>query len=243
MHWSRGTRRCCPAILLFALAVILGTGCGFPRDPMGTLERVRGEEMRVGVAVNEPWTRMGEGRPSGVEVELVRDFAGELDAEPVFVRGSVPDLLQAIKEGDLDVVIGGFTDESPGVREQKEAGITRPYLVMRRVVGVPPSREPFDDLSGREVAVERMDASAAYLKQEGATPVRVENLSGAERPVVGYGWQIEAWGFETTDIQLPEERHVMAVPPGENGWLVRLERFLSEHRDEARRSLREETLR
>lgn len=35
----------------------------------------------------------------------------------------------------------------------------------------------------------------------------------------------------------------MAVPPGENGWLVRLERFLRANRDEARGLLREESLR
>ena len=33
----------------------------------------------------------------------------------------------------------------------------------------------------------------------------------------------------------------MAVPLGENGWLVELERFLRVHREEARKLLREET--
>ncbi len=32
----------------------------------------------------------------------------------------------------------------------------------------------------------------------------------------------------------------MAVPLGENGWLVRLERFLLDHREEAGKLLREE---
>jgi hypothetical protein len=35
----------------------------------------------------------------------------------------------------------------------------------------------------------------------------------------------------------------MAVPLGENGWLLRLERFLRANREEAGRLLREETLR
>lgn len=228
-------------VLVTVLIVVLAASCGFPRDPMGTLERVRDGEMRVGVAENEPWVRTGEGRPSGVEVELIEDFADEMGAETVYVEGTVPELLRTIKQGELDVLIGGFTDESPGVREQKEAGITRPYLKTRLVIGVPAGRQTLEDLSGRRVAVERVDEAAAYLKQEGAVPVRIRDLSGADLPVAAHEWQIEAWGFRPTGIELPEERHVMAVPPGENGWLVTLERFLHERRDTAEDLLRKET--
>ena len=48
-------------------------------------------------------------------------------------------------------------------------------------------------------------------------------------------------GFEPTSIELPEEQHVMAVPLGENGWLVELERFLRSQRAEAKALLLEET--
>jgi polar amino acid transport system substrate-binding protein len=211
-------------IWLAALLTLSSAGCGLPRDPMGTLERVRGGEMRVGVVPNEPWTEM-DGGPSGVEVELIEDFAGELGAEAVYVRGTTPDLLQAARQGEVDVVIGGFTDDSPGVREQKEAGITRPYLVTWPVV------------------VGKMDATGAHLKEEGAFPVWVDDLQGSGLPVAAYGWQLEAWGFEPAGPGLPEERHVMAVPLGENGWLVALERFLEGRGEEAERMLREEAAR
>lgn len=229
-------------VLLAALLSVSSAGCGFPWDPMGTLERVQGAKMRVGVVENEPWTRM-DGEPSGVEVELIDDFAGTLGAEAVYLRGTTPGLLQAARQGEVDVVIVGFTDESPGIREQKEAGITRPYLVTRPVVGVPPGRAGLEDLSGRRVAVGEVDATAAHLREEGAVPVRVEDLPGSGLPVAAYGWQIEAWGLEPAGPGLPEERHVVAIPLGENGWLLRLERFLEGRREEARRLLREETLR
>jgi polar amino acid transport system substrate-binding protein len=229
-------------IWLAALLTLSSAGCGLPRDPMGTLERVRGGEMRVGVVPNEPWTEM-DGGPSGVEVELIEDFAGELGAEAVYVRGTTPDLLQAARQGEVDVVIGGFTDDSPGVREQKEAGITRPYLVTRPVVGVPQGKRRTEDLSGLKVAVGKMDATAAHLKEEEAFPVRVDDLQGSGLPVAAYGWQLEAWGFEPAGPGLPEERHVMAVPLGENGWLVALERFLEGRGEEAERMLREEEAR
>ncbi len=168
----------------------------------------------------------------------MRSFAEELGAETEFFEGTVPELLEATKAGELDVVIGGLTRDTPGLRQ--EAGVTNSYLKTQMVVGVPPSQEVFDDLSGREVAVEHIDETAVRLKERGAIPVQVGDLSSANRPVAAYDWQLEEWGFESTNIKLPEEKHVMAVPRGENGWLVRLERFLNSHRDEAERLLREE---
>jgi polar amino acid transport system substrate-binding protein len=79
------------------------------------------------------------------------------------------------------------------------------------------------------------------LKEKGAVPVPVEDLSVARMPVAAYEWQLKEWGLEPTGVELPEEKHVMAVPLGENGWLVELERFLREHREEAEELLREET--
>jgi polar amino acid transport system substrate-binding protein len=224
---------------IWLAALLTLSGCGFPGDPMGTLDRVRGGEMRVGLVANPPWTGGG---PSGVEVALVEDFARGLGAETVYVRGTTPELLEATKQGEVDVLVGGFTDQSPGIREQKEAGITQPYLVARPLVGVPPGGGGLEDLAGRRVAVGETGATAAHLKEEGAVPVRAEDLRASDLPVAAYGWQLEEWGFEPAGVELPEERHVMAVPPGENGWLVTLERFLAGRRGEAERLLREETL-
>jgi polar amino acid transport system substrate-binding protein len=230
------------AIVFLNLALIpVSTGCDFPQDPRGTLESVRDGTMRVGIVGNDPWTRTEGGSASGVEVELLEDFAKKLGAETSFVPGTTPELLEAAKQGEVDVLVGGFTSTSPGVSEGKEAGVTGTYLITRFVVGVPPDRPAFDDPSGREIAVERIDGTAALLKAEGAVPVPVDDLSSAEMPIAAYNWQLETWGFESTGIELPEEQHVMAVPLGENGWLVELERFLRAHRTEAKELLREES--
>lgn len=223
------------------LVVLIGAGCAFPRDPRGTLERVQNGTMRVGIVENDPWTRMEEGHASGVEVELLKDFARELGAEVSFVPGTTPELLEAAKEAEVDVLVGGFTSTSPGVSEGKEAGVTGSYLTTRFVVGVPSGRPTFDELSGREIAVEHIDGAAAMLKEEGAVPVPVDHLSTAKMPVAAYRWQLKAWGFEPTGVELPEEKHIMAVPLGENGWLVKLERFLRANRGEAKNLLRKES--
>ena len=184
---------------------------------------------------------MEVGRASGIEVELLKDFARELGADTTFVPGTTPELLEAAKEAEVDVLVGGFTSTSPGVSEGKEAGVTGSYLTTRFVVGVPSGRPTFDDLSGREIAVERIDGTAALLKEEGAVPVPVDDLSTAKIPVAAYRCQLEAWGFDPTGLELPEEKHVMAVPLGENGWLVELERFLRANRGEAKNLLRKES--
>jgi hypothetical protein len=96
------------------------------------------------------------------------------------VPGTTPELLEAAKEAEVDVLVGGFTSTSPGV--------TGTYLTTRFVVGVPPDRPTFDDPSGRKVAVERIDTTAAMLKEEGAVPV--EDLSTAEMPIAAYERQL-----------------------------------------------------
>ena len=93
------------------------------------------------------------------------------------------------------------------------------------------------------MAVENIEGTAARLKEDGAVLVRVEDPATADMPVAAYAWQLDEWGLEPTGIELPEEEHVMAVPLGENGWLVELERFLRAHRRQAKELLREESLR
>ena len=67
-------------LLVAALAV--AAGCSrFPADPDGTLDRVQGGVLRVGVSPHPPWTVVREGAdPAGVEPDLVRRFAERLQA-------------------------------------------------------------------------------------------------------------------------------------------------------------------
>lgn len=52
------------------------------------------------------------------------DFALAHDAEPEWTPGAESELIMAMKRGDLDVVIGGLTADSPW---EKEVVLTRPY--------------------------------------------------------------------------------------------------------------------
>jgi polar amino acid transport system substrate-binding protein len=113
-----------PAVLL---ALLLG-GCGLsiPSDPEGTLDRARDGVMRVGVTENPPWVELGEtSSPSGTEVALIEQFAGRQDADVEWTTGSEATLLHALDRGEIDVVIGGFHDDTPWT---DLGAITRPYV-------------------------------------------------------------------------------------------------------------------
>ena len=63
-------------------ALFAGCGVSIPTDPKGTLERVSGGTLRVGVSPNPPWTEAAQGaEPTGTEVRLVEEFATTLPAE------------------------------------------------------------------------------------------------------------------------------------------------------------------
>jgi ABC-type amino acid transport substrate-binding protein len=105
--------------LLPALMVLLAAGgCSVtvPTDPDGTLDRVTGGTLRVGVSPNPPWTELPGGPdadPAGTEVELVERFAEAIDAEIVWVPGGEEDLVGQLEHDELDLLIGGLTARSP----------------------------------------------------------------------------------------------------------------------------------
>lgn len=122
--------------VLAALLMAMGACSAIPADPDGTLARVTGETLRVGVSPNPPWTDLPRGvqdqstagtdsaAPEGSEVELVAAFADFLDAEVRWVGGGEEELIAQLERGELEIVIGGLTARSPW---QEQAALTTPY--------------------------------------------------------------------------------------------------------------------
>lgn len=109
------------------MLVLLLTACGVqvPTDPHGTLDRVREGVIRVGVTENRPWVELeGTARPSGTEPELISRFAEQLGSEVQWTQGSEAVLLDALERGELDLVAGGFLEDTPWV---EKGAATRPY--------------------------------------------------------------------------------------------------------------------
>ena len=89
-----------PALIVMSLALPLCCGCQIPQDTDGTLDRVKGGTVRVGVSESDPWVifEPGATEPSGgVEVKLIRRFASGLDARIEWVQGSEEELVDAIR--------------------------------------------------------------------------------------------------------------------------------------------------
>lgn len=121
------TRRFTTAVIL---AVLLLAGCSatIPTDPDGTLDRVSGGTLRVGVSPNPPWTDLPDGPdgdPAGTEVALVEQFVESIDAEVEWVPGGEEDLIGRLERSELDLVIGGLTAKSPW---SEKAALTYRYL-------------------------------------------------------------------------------------------------------------------
>jgi polar amino acid transport system substrate-binding protein len=219
------------ALAAVALLAALAAGCGVPRDPESTLDRVRGGTLRAGITVSDPWTTLDAGRPGGVEVELVERFAGELGATVEWVDGSEADLIAALEVRELDLVVGGLTAETPW---QSKAAITRSYATTRVVVAVPASQPPPDDIAGLRVAVEAGTDAAGILEDKtDAIPVRVPDVTQVKGSAVAIDeWLLADLDLRDTGVHLSKAEHVMATPLGENAFLVRLERFLIAHQAE-----------
>jgi polar amino acid transport system substrate-binding protein len=126
-------RRTLVAVALAALLTLPGCAA-IPADPEGTLERVSGGVLRVGMSQHEPWTALEDGERSGVEVRLIEEFAAERGADVEWRDGGEEALIGQLHRGELDVGGGGITEKSPW---SSHAALTRPYVVVTSPEGSP----------------------------------------------------------------------------------------------------------
>ncbi|TDQ51557.1 substrate-binding periplasmic protein [Actinorugispora endophytica] len=222
-------------LLLLATFAEFAARNPWPDDSEGTLDRVRGGVLRVGVTGSPPWTRVADdGSVSGVEPVLVRRLAEELDARVRWSSGSESDLMASLHAGGLDLVAGGLGDTGTW---QGMAALTTPYTTTRAVVGVPAPMAG-EEVSGTRVAVRADTAEEARLREEGgiAVPYTGPAPPPGEPAVVGE-WMLGPLGLRDSGVELSRSDHVMAVRMGENAWLATVEGYLLDVPDEELRRL------
>ncbi len=120
-RWVAGPSAC-------ALIVLLAGCDDVPRDPGGSLGRIRhAHTLDVGVLNEPPWAECsGDGEQvRGIEVQAITRFAEHLDASPAWHCLSEAQAFAALKKQGLDLVIGGLTADNP---RKKESAFTRPYF-------------------------------------------------------------------------------------------------------------------
>lgn len=220
--------------LLWLLALAFLAGCNFPQDPSGTLERVKGGVLRVGISENPPWTILVDGKPAGIEADLAADLAAELGSRIVWVHGPEADLIQALHDFDLDLVVGGLTQDRPW---KQQAAFTRSYIETIGRVGVPPGLTPPAHIEGREVLVRPASGLTKALREKKAQAIPAEDLQGSGQLVAAEDWELSRWRYRATPDELVKKQHVLALPTGENGWLMYIEGFLQKRKSVIRKQL------
>ncbi len=164
-------------------------------------------------------------------MELVARAARRLDASPELVVDGPEALLRALEEHELDLVIGGLTDETPW---KERLALTQPHVETRIVVSGPPGawvREGIDELA---VAC-ATPLLAARVAREGGRPVPPGGAALRALPE----WALPDPLAPRRALGAPR-RHVLAAPPGENAWTLWLDRFLAGERARVEERLHQE---
>jgi hypothetical protein len=220
--------------LAAVLAALFLAGCSIPQDPQGTLAGVRGDTLHVGVTEAPPFiVRHGAAEaPGGVEAALIRGFADSLDAAVAWHWGTSEAHFEALMRFELDLVAGGLTTATPW---KQHAGLTRPYHTAYDALGALPETPGMSFgrqgavLGGAAVAVPEASGLAALVEGEGFRPARMAHPERFDGLAAAPEWQLRAWGRVPLK-RLRNVKHVLAVPPGENGFLFALERYLQPRR-------------
>lgn len=113
--------------LMVALLLSLAGCSTMPRDPGGTLERVRETSvLRVGASPSGDLVRPDGDAVGGSEARLVTGYATSLGARVRWRVGGEEELVAAMERGEIDVIVGGLSAASPWV---DTVSLTRPYAV------------------------------------------------------------------------------------------------------------------
>ncbi|HYO98346.1 MAG TPA: hypothetical protein VER33_27765 [Polyangiaceae bacterium] len=110
--------------VLCAMLLSVAACDDYPRDPEGTLKRIQSSGLvRAGCSNHPPWVELSGAMPRGTEVVLVDALARELGARVAW-QGGAENLLTKLEEYELDVVVGGFANDTPW---QERVAMSRPY--------------------------------------------------------------------------------------------------------------------
>ncbi|WP_251453738.1 hypothetical protein [Microbacterium sp. Marseille-Q6648] len=120
--WSR-VGGCVAAALLVA-STASGCALTIPTDPDGTLEAARGDVLRVGASPAEGLVSVAGEEVTGPLANAIEGFASSIDARVQWSVDGEEDLVDDLVGGQLDLAIGGMTDQTLWATE---VSVTRGY--------------------------------------------------------------------------------------------------------------------
>lgn len=214
--------------VLYLLMSVMLAGCGpFPADPSQSLANIRERgSLRVGALYAPPWVK-GEApaQAFGVEGMMMQRFAERLGVRLETHWGSGQELFDALSHNELDIVIGGLTQDNPW---QHMVGLSAPYHTTRALVASKADQRLPEELEGLTVSIERNSYLAGELHKRGAEVRYVPNLRDSQGAIAAQAWRLKGLDVKPSQLELERHHHVMAVPKGENALLMELERFLED---------------
>ncbi|WP_300266450.1 hypothetical protein [Microbacterium sp.] len=110
--------------LVVTAFLVSGCGVSIPADPDGTLESATGSTLHVGASLEPGLIERDGAQLHGPLVDLTETFAGSLNARVEWTVAAEESLIGELEAGDIDLAIGGFTDQTPWM---DRAGVTRGY--------------------------------------------------------------------------------------------------------------------
>lgn len=221
--------RLIPTQLLYLLMSLVLVACQpFPADPSQSLAQIRERgSLRVGALYAPPWVN-GEApaQASGVEGMMMKQFADRLGVRLETHWGSGQELFDALSHNELDIVIGGLTQDNPW---QHMVGLSAPYHTTRALIVSEADQPLSEELEGLLVSIERNSYLSGELHERGAKVRYVPSLREVSQgPIAAQAWRLKGLDVEQSQLELERHHHVMAVPKGENALLMELERFLQD---------------
>ncbi|RUR57299.1 transporter substrate-binding domain-containing protein [Vreelandella populi] len=216
-----------PSILI-VFAVLALAGCRYPVNIERPMTDMQGSELNIGLSENPPWVINTDQGPAGLEVEIIRALAENMDATINWHWDSEGNLLAALSHYQLDLVIGGLTQDS---NVSALATPTRAYYQSQYRVGVPEGTSLPSNLEDVEVAAPVVNHIAQALKKEGAIPHPTSDLGKHNEAVANPSWWLKAYGYQVGDWEIATDHHVMALPKGENAWMLAVQRHLNSYPD------------
>jgi polar amino acid transport system substrate-binding protein len=200
-------------------------GCDFPRDANGALARVQREGvLRAGYCERPPWVEITKDDPEGIEPQLIEKFGSSLGARVEWVGGSESSLIEALRAGQIDILIGGFARDTNWA---SRAAVSHVYTEAKVVVTFPTANSvrALSDLEDAVIAYRpsRPDFAALITSHE-ARPEARNDWRG--QLAVAYEFELREEVHRSRPMKI--EKHVMLATSGESGLLYALDRFLGQ---------------
>lgn len=205
-------------IWVISILVIFFECDHYPKDDRGTLKRVTGNILIAGVTENPPYIILDDEQPRGIEVDMIREFAGTLNADIRWVTGPEETIFKLLAKGKVDIAAGGFTNHSPW---KKEVYFVNPHDTVVYTWAVPAGTSLPQRLISKKIYIRNGSAAGAFVSEK-AEIIYKDSLEWTEPLIADTENELKKHGYTLSGKKLKEVHISFAIRNGENAFLKKL---------------------